>query len=1234
MNTSTLSVSELFEHGRREHQAGRRQAAAEAYRQVLTRDPAHADALQLMGVLAREGGRADIAETFVRRAIACNGANAGYHCYLGILLNEFGRHDEAEASLLTALRLKPDFAAAHARLGATLLILGRATEAETALRTALRLSPEIADAHRNLGGALLALGRPAEAEGCYREAIRLRPTDDEALSALGFTRARLGRPAEAEAALRLALQLQPASAAIHNRLGAVLCDLGRTEEGAGHLREVARLRPDDPGAHCNLAVALVALDRREEAEARYREALRLDPEHLGALNNLGTCLCALGRPGEAEAVLKQAVRLAPELASVHRNLGGALFELGRLDEAETAARQALRLRPDAAADHNSLGTILSAQGRPAEGEACFREALRRAPGDPEAQGNLGLALLNQCRATEAEEALRAALPTSRAYAETQVTLATALLLSGQLEEGWEAFEWRWRTKYMAPGERGFSAPRWRGEPIEGKTLLLHAEQGHGDTLHFCRYAALLGAGARVVLEVQPALAPLMGTLDGVSQVVARGETLPAFDLHAPLMSVAHAFGTTLETIPNATPYLRAAASDAARWAKRLAPLSGLKVGLVWAGEPRTEAPALAAVDRRRSVTLAGLAPLAGVAGVSFVSLQKGGPAAQAAEPPPRLTLHDFTGELDDFADTAALIEALDLVISVDTSVAHLTGALGKPVWLLNRFDTDWRWLLGRDDSPWYPTLRQFRQRSPGDWASVIEAVREALRSLAAGDRSQLVARSAASGSRPRLTEHRPLEIRAPDIRDIKARFDRGHAFSAQGRPAEAEACYREVLRRQPDHVDALTGLGVACSLLGRPVEGEAPLREAVRLRPDTATAHNSLGVVLLEQHRLEEAEACFRDALRLDPQMPNARANVATALYNLHRLDEAEQAARAALAAHPDRFDARMTLAVTLLMAGRLSEGWEAYEWRWRAVEAAALAPDVPGRSWRGERIGPGETLLVVAEQGLGDTLQFCRYVPLISEGGRVIVQVQPALKRLLATLPGDAEILARGEQLPVVDWRCPMLSLPFALAHTAPAIPTAIPYLAADTERAARWRQRLGAAPGVRVGLVWAGDPRKHQPGVAAVDARRSIALDAMAPLAGIDGVSFVSLQKGEPAAQAADRPRGLTLHDFTDELNDFADTAALVEALDLVISVDTSVAHLAGALGKPVWLLNRFDTCWRWLLDRDDSPWYPTLRQFRQPSPGDWASVIAEVRETLRLLAAGDRKQLWPRASWDAPA
>jgi tetratricopeptide (TPR) repeat protein len=456
----------------------------------------------------------------------------------------------------------------------------------------------------------------------------------------------------------------------------------------------------------------------------FYQLLTFDPAHADALHLLGVIALQTGRYDQAIHYIRQAIGLHgvgpnhysnigyalhrfrlnhPDLCDAHVHLGNALFALGRPAEAEASYREALRLRPNYPEAHNNLGSVLYALGRPGAAEASYRESLRLRPNYPEAHNNLGF----------------------------------ALLLAGRFEEGWKECEWRWKTELLARSAREFSVPLWSGEAIGDRIILLHAEQGLGDTLQFCRYVPLVVCGGGIILEVQASLVRLLSRLPGIMEIVARGDTLPPFDLYCPLMSLPLAFGTTLDTIPAATPYLSANPALAANWQKRLAGLDGLRIGLVWAGSIRLSQPEAATTDRRRSLALDAMAPLSEASGVSFISLQKDEPAAQAANPPRGMTLLDFTADLHDFEDTAALIVNLDLVISVDTSVAHLAGALGKPVWLLNRFDTCWRWLLNRDDSPWYPTLRQFRQPRPGDWATVICEMQDALRRLAAGDRHQL-----------------------------------------------------------------------------------------------------------------------------------------------------------------------------------------------------------------------------------------------------------------------------------------------------------------------------------------------------------------------------------------------------------------------------------------------------------------------------------------------------------------
>lgn len=480
--------------------------------------------------------------------------------------------------------------------------------------------------------------------------------------------------------------------------------------------------------------------------------------------------------------------------------------------------------------------------------------------------------------------------------------------------------------------------------------------------------------------------------------------------------------------------------------------------------------------------------------------------------------------------------------------------------------------------------------------------------------------------------------------DAAAHNQRGYELHLDGRFPQAEAAYREAVRLDPGYAEAWSNLGLVLQAQRRLADAESCQQQALRLAPDYPEAHNNLGLAQYEQGRVAEAENSFRGALRLRPGYANAMTNLGTALQSLNRLDEAEAcyrqaltlgarpaqvlnnlglllqergrpeeaeaACRQSLAHAPGGADARTNLALILLLRGDYEEGWREYEARWEVGSMAARGFAQP--RWSGDQPLQGKTILLHAEQGFGDTLQFCRYAPLVAQaGGRVVLEVQPALCRLLASLPGVAAIIPAGEALPAFDLHCPLMSLPLAFGTTLHTVPADVPYLRADPSGVAAWRERLAGVPGRRIGLVWGGSSRLDQPHAAAIDRRRSMPLEALAPLAGVTGCSFVSLQLGAPARQPA--PPGLHLHDPTAELRDWADTAALVAALDLVISVDTAVAHLAAALGKPVWLLNRYDTCWRWLLGRDDSPWYPTLRQFRQPAFGDWATPVARAARAL---------------------
>jgi len=508
----------------------------------------------------------------------------------------------------------------------------------------------------------------------------------EALYSLGNRLWREGARQAALAAFEEAVALAPGDAEARNNFGNALLETGQADAAIPQLEAVIALRPDHAAAHYNLGNALLAAGRAEDAAASFRAALRCNPEHAGAHNNLGNALRALGQPAEAAASYREAVRRLPREAGAHNNLAAALLALHRPAEAVAALRAALRCDPDHADACNNLGGALLALDRPEEALTWFRRA--------------------------------SALDAAQVQARFGESLA--LLTLGRFREGWEAYESRWLDPQFCRDERTYDAPLWQGEDVTGRTLLLHAEQGLGDTIQFARYAPLLRRrGARVVLEVQAPLVTLLRNLG--EDVVAAGDDLPPHDARCPLLSLPRLFRTELPTVPAETPYLHADPALRARWRAVLGPRTLPRVGLALSGSAEHPEDAL------RSIPAETLRPLLALPCIEWHLVQKELRDADAAVLHAHPNLRNHARRLGDFADTAALLAELDLLVSVDTSVAHLAGALALPVWLLVQSNPDFRWLRMRADSPWYPTMRLFRQTEMLRWAVTVARVAQALR---------------------------------------------------------------------------------------------------------------------------------------------------------------------------------------------------------------------------------------------------------------------------------------------------------------------------------------------------------------------------------------------------------------------------------------------------------------------------------------------------------------------------
>ena len=543
-----------------------------------------------------------------------------------------------------------------------------------------------------------------------------------------------GALTEAEELYREVLEKKPRHFDATQLLGTLCLQSGRLDEGVTWLERATALDARQPAIHSNMAFALNALGRHDEALARADKAVALAPGFADAYNNRGNALASLARPVEALVSFERSIALQADSPQAWNNRACAQRDLGQAEAALQSCDRAIALNASYADAWSNRANALSDLNRAEDAKVSYERALAIDPGFADGWSNLGLTLVDLGDHDSALTCYERALALRPEHASAHWNQALCLLETGRFDKGWAAYEWRWERATLKAARRTFAQPLWLGEtPIEGQTILLHAEQGLGDTLQFCRYAALVARlGATVILEVPAPLMRLCARLDGVSVLVEEGQPLPPFDVHTPLLSLPLALGTTLETIPADIPYLFADASRAAIWRERIAPLAQnrFRVGLVWAGGHRPHVPELRKTDARRSMSLDQFRPLLAIDSVQCFSLQMGPPAGQldALRDDPSFSgrIVDLTGPIHDFADTADLIENLDLVISVDTSTAHLAAAMGKPVWILNRFDTCWRWLLERDDSPWYPSVRLFRQASLGEWDPVIERVREAL----------------------------------------------------------------------------------------------------------------------------------------------------------------------------------------------------------------------------------------------------------------------------------------------------------------------------------------------------------------------------------------------------------------------------------------------------------------------------------------------------------------------------
>ena len=1151
-------------------------------------------------------------------------------------------------------------------------------------------------------------------------------------------------------------------------------------------RQAIALDPSCAAAHINQGVLYQHQGQDAQAIRCYQRAIDLEPTRLVAHRNLTQLWRAQQEWDLAIAHWQSVLTAHPQWAAAHAQLGQLWLDRGQLEQAIETLQQAITLDPSGLEPYISLGNAWLRADQPAAAEQSFRQALALVPDSPTALSGLAVALAHQGHVQSAKVHLEQALTLAPQHQIAHENLGMLLLTLGDWGQGFAELEWRWQCRGQQnypdqtgddrnlPQILGLDQPLWQGEPLTGKTILVYAEQGLGDTLQFIRYVPLLAQrGGRVLFHCYPVLQRLLATVEGIEAIIPEGNPLPSTDFCISLLSLPHRFGTTLETIPNQTPYLQVPRPVH----PSLPPTSQThRVGLVWAAN--LDNP----TGRKRSCALAQLLPLlAQHPEIHFFSLQKViSPEDQTVwrEASDRLT--NLEPLLQDFADTAAVVAQLDLVISVDTAVAHLGGAMGQPVWVLLPAVAEWRWLQDREDSPWYPTLRLFRQPQPGGWAAVLNRVSLALEQWVLED-SPIPPMNRPSPSPPASPApssplqqalqlhhggdaaaaaqicHRHLasnpgdiqiryllaitlshqgereaamaqyeQVLAQDPAFAPAHYSLGNLCAAQNQVRAAIAHYHQALTLQPHYpkaqaqLDALLAraegseavrdyhqqcltqdphntaahlalgrlqrdrqdgsqalhhfqaalaqapdsaeahlyLGVTQYEQGQRAEGTIHVKQALQLNPNSAVALAAMGNILLDRHRvtaaithlqrslalqpnapealnalgkaltqvgqLADGEVYLRRCLQLKPDFPIAACNLGELLIQQQQFTAAIAIFESVLAADPDSAEAHANLGLARLRQGDYRRGFAEYEWRGDCLgdNGKPLFPAFPLPRWDGSDPA-GKTLLLFGEQGFGDMIQFIRFAPLLqAQGAQLILNCPRILEPLLGPMQVFEATLSQLQfPLPAhrsADAWVPLMSLPHLLNITLENLPHQVPYLQVPESAEVclpgpmDGRRPVGdhrAQAPVKIGIVWACRP-DHS-----TAKRRSCPLEQVIDLVtAFPDISFYSLQK---EVMAADLPLfESNLHqieDLRDQLQDFGDTAAAIAQLDLVITVDTAVAHLAGALGKPTWVLLAAVPDWRWLTHRDDCPWYPTMRLFRQDNPGHWQSVWAQVYQAL---------------------
>lgn len=1111
---------------------------------------------------------------------------------------------------------------------------------------------------------------------------------------------------------------------------AALQRTGKSAQAQKMLLELHRTHAPSAESYSLLGLTYRTLGDLPSAEDCLSKAVEVDETFADAWHNLSVVRTDRAQHKAALEAAERTLSLRPDSLDVLKQAGRCALHMRNADLTERYYSRVLEKDATVAEAYNGLGGVEIIRNRPSKAIEHFDKALAIDANLASAVANRALAYKNSGDFERAEEGLRRAQELDPKNPEHRWNLALTQLARGHLAEGFANYEVRYDPRRMASDRVVPPVTDVKmlqpNESAKGLHVALLPEQGLGDLIQFVALAKKLKAeGAKIVVVCPTALVPVVATVPWIDQVTPSLKIPVKLDRWLFVTSLAHRYVKSEVDIAATTPYMFPLASKCEQWAARFPePKQHLRVGLVWAGRPTHSN------DSNRSVKLEDFAHLATISGVRLYSLQKGEREQDLENAP--FAIEALGPEIQDFSDTAAILEHLDLLVTIDSSPAHMAGAMAKPCIVLIPKIFDFRWLEGRTESPWYPGMQLLRQREIGDWASVHEALHQRVQAMAANHRTE-------APTDPKLSPAPLLE--APPAghglldAGVAWQVRRAVDFQQQGSPERAEVLYRWALQHEPTNLDSWRNLGVMYRRAKRFEDAYRAYDEALRIAPNDKTSLTNYANLLVDTENEPKALEVLEKSLGIDPHQPNAWYLYAVALENQGRSESALSAVDRALSLSPGRQDCQALRAITLtrlgrheeayptlvaaverepnradlmltlaqhhqaqgdvpqadacyrkalslagrnktmaymnwgglylqtgqfdkaleltlaslesdpknhdawfnmalirLVQGNFEEGWKLYEHRMhpeRRARDRIRSPKLSKPYWNGEALA-GKTLLIFPEQGYGDTIQFIRYAKhLKAMGTTVWCAVRPPLMQLLQEVDGIDRWITDGEAVQGYDYWVMPLSLPGRLGTTLATVPCEVPYVQVPEATQQRWSKQIplpGNRP--RVGLVWSGSPSHGN------DKRRSIPLQLLLPLLELQAVEWVSLNYRVSESER-DLLEARGVQEWGTRCQDFSDLAAHIQALDLLITVDSAPAHLGGAMGKRVWTLLPFSPDFRWMLGREDSPWYPAMRLKREPAPHAWPQLVSSlVGELAEWASRHTRRKPSVRViAWSSP-